>query len=129
MQSSGYTKLKKMSPQFLVTDLDKSVEFYTKLLGFEVAFRYEDFYVEINRDGHSIHLKWTDSFESKKETTIVNENLDLLFSVDQIASLYEDFSNKPIEITQALRDMPYGREFYISDPDGYLIAFVEEKNI
>jgi catechol 2,3-dioxygenase-like lactoylglutathione lyase family enzyme len=129
MQSFGYTKFKKMSPQFLVSDLNKSAEFYTKLLGFEVAFRYEDFYLEITRDGHSIHLKWTDSFETKKETKIANEKLDLLFSVDQIVDLYEDLRYKPIEITQALRDMPYGREFYISDPDGYLIAFVEEKNI
>jgi len=129
MQRPGYTKLKKMSPQFLVSDLDKSVEFYTKLLGFEVSFRYGDFYVGITRDGHSIHLKRTDSCEAKKETKIANENVDLLFSVDQIADMYKFFRNKPIEITQTLRDMPYGREFYIADPDRYLIAFIEEKNI
>jgi catechol 2,3-dioxygenase-like lactoylglutathione lyase family enzyme len=35
--------IKRMSPQFLVADINRSIDFYTKQLGFEVAFRYEDF--------------------------------------------------------------------------------------
>ena len=37
-------KLKGMSPLLLVTDLNQSIAFYTRQLGFEVAFLYEDFY-------------------------------------------------------------------------------------
>jgi hypothetical protein len=29
-----------------------------------------------------------------------------------------------IEIIQPLRAMPYGKEFYIADPDGYIIGFL-----
>jgi len=29
-------------------------------------------------------------------------------------------------VIQSLREMPYGREFYVADPDGYIIAFYEE---
>lgn len=54
------------------------------------------------------------------------EDLDLTFSVDSIESLYDEFLTKSIEIIQPLRDMPYGREFYIADPDGNRIAFMEE---
>lgn len=54
-----------MSPQFVVSDLDKSLQFYTEKLRFEVNFRYEDFYAGIGCYGHSIHLK--SGNPSKKE--------------------------------------------------------------
>ena len=57
MDIVAYLTIKKMSPQFLVTDIDRSIEFYTKKLGFDVDFRYEDFYAGIIKDGYSIHLK------------------------------------------------------------------------
>ena len=47
MNTSTASKIKKMSPQFLVTDIEPSIEFYTKKLGFDVAFRYEDFYAGV----------------------------------------------------------------------------------
>jgi len=55
-----------------------------------------------------------------------NEDLDIVFSVDNIEDLYEEFSNKSVEFIQPLREMDYGKEFYIIDPDGYIIAFLEE---
>ena len=57
MATVTYSKIKKMSPQLLVADIDHSIEFYTKKLGFNVDFRYEDFYAGIIKDGYSIHLK------------------------------------------------------------------------
>jgi catechol 2,3-dioxygenase-like lactoylglutathione lyase family enzyme len=57
MDTITYSKIKKMSPQLLVADIDGSIEFYTKKLGFEIDFRYEDFYSGISKDGFSIHLK------------------------------------------------------------------------
>ena len=57
MTTSTQSKIKKMSPQFLVTDIEHSIEFYTKKLGFDLEFRYEDFYAGIIKDGCSIHLK------------------------------------------------------------------------
>lgn len=57
MDPVTYSKIKKMSPQFLVSDIGRSIEFYTKKLGFEVDFLHEDFYAGIIKNGHSIHLK------------------------------------------------------------------------
>jgi predicted enzyme related to lactoylglutathione lyase len=115
-----------MSLQFLVADLDRAVEFYTKKLFFEVEFRYEEFYVGIIKDGFSIHLKSgkpsCEEFEIKKDF----EHIDIIFSVQEIERMYEDISGKSVQVIQGLRDMPYGKEFYISDPDGHIIAFVEE---
>jgi len=46
-----------MSIQFFVTDLERSIEYYKKLLGFDIDFRYEDFYIGIVNDGYSKYLK------------------------------------------------------------------------
>lgn len=111
-----------MSLQLLVADIDRSVDFYTKKLGFGVDFRYEDFYSGIIKDGYSIHLKsGKPSIKKRKD----NEDLDILFSIDGIKELYEEILNQSVEIIQPLRDMPYGKEFYVADPDGNVIAFLE----
>mgnify|MGYP002073936741 CR=1 FL=1 len=123
MDASTYFRIEKMRPQLQVTDIERSIAFYTKELGFAVEFRYEDFYAGIIKDGCSIHLKATwHPVEERKN----NQDLDLLFSVGEIESVYEEIGKKSVEITQTLRSMPYGKEFYIADPDGHIIAFFAE---
>jgi len=46
--------------------------------------------------------------------------------VQGIEDLYEEYSARSVEFAQPLRDMAYGKEFYIADPDGYIIGFLEE---
>ncbi len=74
------------------------------------------------RQGHSIHLKLGSPTQSRDE-----EHLDLYFSVEGIEHLFETFKTQPVIITQELREMPYGWEFYISDPDGYILGFIENE--
>jgi predicted enzyme related to lactoylglutathione lyase len=115
--------LKKMSAQLPVASIEQSIEFYTKKLGFNLDFKYEDFYAGIVKDGHSIHLK---SGSSEGNDGKNKKDLDIVFSVNNIDDLYHELLSKSIEVVQPLRDMPYGREFYIADPDGNRIAFIEE---
>jgi predicted enzyme related to lactoylglutathione lyase len=113
-----------MSPQLLVIDLKCSIEFYTKQLGFELEFRFEDFYAGIIQNGFSIHLKsGTPSHEERKNKK-ENQDLDIVFSVEHVEQLYNEFLNKPVEMLQPLCERPYGKEFYILDPDGYILAYV-----
>lgn len=125
-KTGAYLKIKGMSPQLLVADLTGSVEFYTQKLGFEMAFSYEDFYCGITRGGHSIHLKAAAPTIEERANRIENEHSDIIFSVEDIDALYADINDRSIRVIQPLRDMPYGCEFYIADPDGYIIAFIEE---
>ena len=126
MNSLTYSKIKKMSPQLLVADIERAIGFYTTKLGFDVDFRYEDFYAGIIKEGYSIHLKVSDPPVEERENRRNNEDLAIVFSVDSIENLYEELSNKSVEFVQSLRDMPYGKEFYVADPDGNIIAFMEE---
>lgn len=125
MDTTTYTKIKKMSPQLLVTDIARSITFYTEKLGFEIDFRYEDFYAGIIKDGHSIHLKSGTPSKEERKNKRINEDLDIVFSVEGIEDLYAQLSNNMVEFIQPLREMPYGKEFYLVDPDGYIISFLE----
>lgn len=117
-------KLKNISAQLLVRDLEASIAFYVQKLGFVLSFRYEDFYAGIEKDGHSIHLK--QDYPVKEETRRRGtEDLDLVFAVEGVSDWYTELMAKDVEIVQPLRQMPYGTEFYITDPDGYVIALIE----
>ena len=86
-------------------------------------FRYEDFYAGINCNGHSIHLKLAEVSEEERKNKRKNEHLDVTFGALDIEKVFEEICTKNVEVIQPLRKMPYGREFYIADPDGYIIGF------
>ncbi len=125
MKTTIYSTIKSMSPQLLVADIERSIGFYTTQLGFEVDFRYEDFYAGISKDGFSIHLKTGHPSAEERKSKRENLHLDIVFSVEGLEDLYKEFLNKPVEILQPLRTQPYGNEFYIIDPDGNILAFLE----
>lgn len=117
-------KLQNISAQLLVRDLEGSIAFYVQKLGFVLGFQYEDFYAGIEKDGHSIHLKQGYPMEegARRRRT---EDLDLVFAVESVSDWYTELMAQDVEIVQPLRQMPYGTEFYIADPDGYVIALME----
>jgi catechol 2,3-dioxygenase-like lactoylglutathione lyase family enzyme len=115
-----------MSPQLLVADMDRSIDFYTDKLGFTLEFRYEDFYAGIIKDGFSIHLKSGKASPEERKSKKENEDLDIVFSVARVKDLYDELVFKKIEILQQLCERPYGEEFYVVDPDGYILAFLGE---
>ena len=118
-------QIKKMSLQLIVTNLEAAIDFYTQNLGFDIDFRYEDFYAGIIKDGYSIHLKLSNPRVEERQNKRKNEDLDLMIEVEGIEDIYNKMLNTHVEIIQPLRDMPYGKEFYIADLDGHIIAFLE----
>jgi len=126
MDTIIHSRIKKMSPQLLVSDLESSIEFYTEKLGFDLDFRHEDFYAGVIKEGYSIHLKLGSPASDERQSKRDNEDLDIVFSVQGIEDLYEEYSTRSVEFTQPLRAMAYGKEFYVADPDGYILGFLEE---
>lgn len=116
--------IKQITPLLLVSNLEQAIAFYVQQLGFTLAFTYEDFYAGIEKNGHPIHLK-TDYRETEdRPSRSNNDELDLVFAVDNVAGVFEEITKTNVEIIQPLREMPYGTEFYIADPDGHVLAFV-----
>ena len=116
-----------LAPQFLVDDLLPAIEYYRDKLGFTVDFVYESFYASVSRGGFSIHLKCASKTVSDRAHRRENEHLDAFIGVRGIDALFEEFESKGAKITRRLGDRPWGsKDFYIEDPDGYILCFSEE---
>ncbi len=49
------------TPQLRTTDLAASIRFYTEVLGFDVVFRFQDFYAGLSVGNQRLHLKQVDA--------------------------------------------------------------------
>src|ERR1700761_4627457 len=107
MDTATLLKIKSLSPLLLVKDLEHSIQFHNSL-GFQTAFIYDAFYAGIEKDSYTIHLKCSEPVKEERESRQQNENLNIVFSVEQIEKLFEAIKNMPVNIIQPLREMPYG---------------------
>lgn len=116
-----------ISPQFLVDDLGRSIEYYCQHLGFELDFCYESFYASVSRDGCSIHLKCAPKTEADRAHRKQQEHLDAYIAVNSAAALHGELTKRGAIITKPLEDRPWScRDFYVEDPDGYILCFSEQ---
>jgi len=108
-----------------VDDLARSITFYRDQLGVDVEFNYEGFYAGMRRESCAIHLKGSGKPQRDQERFEANEEVDALISVIGAEDLYAHYASKGVPFTVKLRQMPYGTEFYVKDPDGYILGFVQ----
>ncbi len=120
------TEVTSISPQFLVDDLHVAIEYYRDKLGFATDFVYESFYASVSRDGFSIHLKCAPKTVSGRTHRKQNEHLDAYIGVRGIEALLEELESKAALVIRRLEEQPWAcKDFYIEDPDGYILCFSE----
>jgi catechol 2,3-dioxygenase-like lactoylglutathione lyase family enzyme len=124
-KTEAYKGFSHISPVLRVSDLSRSLGFYRDQLGFAVEFVYESFYAGVIRDGCHIHLKCSSAAPRDQSALKREEHIDVCIGVYNAAALAESFALAGVPLVVPLRQMPYGREFYIRDPDGYVLGFVE----
>jgi catechol 2,3-dioxygenase-like lactoylglutathione lyase family enzyme len=113
-------------PQLFAADIGASCEFYTKKLGFKIAFTYGEppFYGQVFRDGARLNLRHLDE---PAMDTMLRAREDLLsasITVDDIKPLFLEFQAAGVAFAQTLKTEPWGaRTFSVRDPDGNLILF------
>jgi catechol 2,3-dioxygenase-like lactoylglutathione lyase family enzyme len=112
-------QVKRISPMLAVADMDATLEFYLKVLEFEVSFRSPDYSI-VGRDGATIHFMKAASQEVMK---VVRGHTEIYVEVAAIAPLWEHVSRFKKEYRiRDLFDRDYGmREFHISDPNDCLV--------
>lgn len=114
------------APQFLVENLDASVAFYEQRLGFSCDFVYEGFYASVSRGGAVIHLKCAPKLAAERAHRRSGEHLDAYLVVSGVGELHRELVGRGAPITKALEQRPWGaRDFYVEDPDGYILCFSE----
>jgi len=123
--SESATKLKYVAPVLQVEDLQRSLAYYRNQLGFELEFDYEGFYASVIRDGCRVHLNCAALPKRDQTAFETAEHLDACFGVEDAEALANMFASSGADFSVPLRNMPYGRECYVRDPDGYILGFIE----
>jgi len=115
-----------IAPVLRVSDISRSLAFYRDRLGFVVEFVHDTFYAGVCRDGCHIHLKCSPPLPRDQTTFEREEHIDIYISVQSAETLSERFAAAAdVAFVVPLRHMPYGTEFYVRDPDGYVLGFVQ----
>jgi catechol 2,3-dioxygenase-like lactoylglutathione lyase family enzyme len=113
-------------PQFLVDDLDRAIAYYRDQLGFDLDFQYEDFYASVSRDGFPLHLKRSPKLAGEREFKKQQEHLDAHISVSGVRNLFNELEGRGARVIRALEERPWSCvDFYVEDPDGYVLCFSE----
>jgi len=126
----------KLAPELLVSDIDASLGFWRGILGFEIAHqRPEEKFVYLEHaEGHQVMLcqrngRWeTGSFDYPLGRGVM---FQLYFKNIEPALAAVSMRARPIyhqlrEIWRRAGDLETGqREFFLQDPDGYLIMVAQ----
>jgi catechol 2,3-dioxygenase-like lactoylglutathione lyase family enzyme len=111
------------APQFLVDDLARSMAYYQKL-GFTFGEPWGGFYAIGGRDGLELHLKEAPRNPVERQYRREHEHLDAAAGVAGIEAFYAQCVANGPTILLPLAATAWGtKDFYVEDPDGYIIAF------
>jgi catechol 2,3-dioxygenase-like lactoylglutathione lyase family enzyme len=115
-----------ISPVLLVADLQRSVDYFSRRLGFEChVFGDPPNFATAARDAAVILISLSDQPERLvPHWQIVDMMWDAYIRVDDADAIYAEVQERGAGIDYAIYDAPHGfREFGVQDPDGHDIAF------
>jgi len=113
-------------PQLYVRDIIASCDFYSRMLGFSVAFTYGEppFYGQVLRDGVRLNLRQVDDPVMDPARRDAEQLLAASITLDDAEPLFVEYQQAGVEFAQPLRSEPWGaRTFIVRDPDGNLLLF------
>ncbi len=137
--------IKKLTPNLMVDDVNKTIEFYKEILGFTFVMGVprdkQEVLMEFPKDRVLIYslMKLGDielmfqGKESLSEDIPIFKNMDigaslaLYFEVDNVEEFHSNLKGK-VMMVKELGTTWYGmQEFYIKDCNGYLLGFAQQK--
>ena len=94
---------------------------------FELDFKHKSFYASVSRDGFAIHLKCASKMAADREHRKQNEHLDAYISVSGVRALFSELETRGAQVIKSLEQRPWAcLDFYVEDPDGYILCFSEQ---
>jgi catechol 2,3-dioxygenase-like lactoylglutathione lyase family enzyme len=124
--AAAATRMTSFAPQLLVDDLERAIRFYSDVLGFSFGPAWRGFYAIGERDGFAVHLKCAPKSVEDRVNRRQHEHLDVYASVIGVEALYDACKAKGATILKPLDRTAWGtKDFYLEDPEGYIIAFGE----
>jgi catechol 2,3-dioxygenase-like lactoylglutathione lyase family enzyme len=116
-------------PQLFVADIKSSCDFFTRKLGFVIAFTYGEppFYAQVTRDDARINLRCVEHPVIDAALRDREQLLSASFTVanaPEIKALFLEFQAAGVMFLQTLKRESWGaRDFIVRDPDGNLLLF------
>lgn len=124
--TSAMPTLVAAEPQLYVRDIAASCDFYSRMLGFSVAFTYGEppFYGQVFRDSARLNLRQIDDPVVDPTRRDAEQLLAASITLEDAKPLFLEYQNAGVEFVQPLRSEPWGaRTFIVRDPDGNLLLF------
>lgn len=110
----------KLIPLVYVTDMDRAIQFYTKLLPASSIVTTSPYWTELNVGGASLALHVAEMVDHSGDGVAVN--FDAATTLEQVVSLLEEAGIKP---SGEICAQPFGRSVTVQDPDGLVIQINE----
>ncbi|MGU3377571.1 VOC family protein [Chryseobacterium sp. M5A1_1a] len=117
------SKFTGLRPMLWTENLDKTIEFYTHILGFELLGRNNEWnWASLQKDDVYIMLALPNKHENPVEICFSGS---FYFNVNKVDELWEDLKTKT-KICYEIETFEWGmREFAIYDNNGYVLQFGE----
>ncbi len=137
-------KVNKLTPNFEVRDVKETVNFYTSVLGFSLvmavpltqdgidqafALGKEYVYALVSKDNVEFMFQRSDSF--KEDVKLASDkpmgaSVTFYMEIEGLSSFYNQIKDKVSDITEPKLAWYGMNEFYIKDPNGYILGFAEK---
>jgi uncharacterized glyoxalase superfamily protein PhnB len=137
-------KANKLTPNFEVSDIKKTVAFYSENFAFNLIMAVpeaqdgieqtlsedkEYVYAMMQKDTVALMFQRSDTFKNDvifSKGSPIGASVSFYMEVEGIKEFYEIIKNKGLQATE-LRTAWYGmREFYLKDLNGYILGFAEK---
>jgi len=119
-----------LASQLRTTNLEESIEFYLSKLGFELEFRYEDFYAGIKAGDQVFHLKLVDHKDPSIDFVRDGDHLHLYFVMDDIEIFAQELVGRGVRFLNRLNETAWGtKEFSVADNEGHVLYFGQNQQL
>lgn len=104
-------------------DFRRAVDFYTKILGFDLVSQYQDVWAEVA--GPGIQFGISNQGSHGADSAPRNPNIVIVFEVEGIDKLFEELRAKGVHFLGPVISEFHGREALFEDTEGNLLMMHE----
>lgn len=128
-------------PELSITDFEKSLDFYVRILGFSIMYqREEDGFAYLSLGQAQIMIDQIGKGRTWKTAELehpLGRGVNFQIEIESIAPLLERLQQNSIELFSPVEEKWYrrnngevgNRQFLVKDPDGYLLRFTENLGV
>lgn len=106
-----------VNPIFRVADLAASLDYYVRVLGFQIEWEFTGVIASVARDKVAIFLSQGDQG---------NPGAWVWIGVGDVAQVHEEFAGRGAIIRQPPTNLPWALEMQVADPDGNVLRIGSE---